>query len=151
MPDLGDALMSYAVMETMSSVPDMGLGAGGRMKQEIYEDSQAFQDWELRHRSRCFVHLVNSLVWRQITDTEPPTAPLTSEDYRRRGIPWFDYYGGDARALESTGELEGVKSVAELGKEKGANPLPENLSTEEGTVVQLGPKKRPSEVREGEF
>ena len=41
---------------------DMGLGMGGQMRQEIYVDAQAFADWELAHRGRCFVHLMNSLM-----------------------------------------------------------------------------------------
>jgi hypothetical protein len=132
------------------ATPDMGLGAGGKMRQEIYEDSHAFEDWDLRHRSRCFVHLVNSLAWRAITGSEPPTTPLLAEDYRRSGIPWFDYYGGDARALEAAPALEGLKGITQIGKEKGTNPLPDNTTIEEGQVVKLGPN-RPDEVRDGQF
>jgi hypothetical protein len=132
------------------AAPDMGLGAGGKMRQEIYEDPYAFEDWDLRHRSRCFVHLVNSLAWRAITGREPPTTPLLAEDYRRNGIPWFDYYGGDARALAAAQALEGLKGITGIGKEKGTNPLPDNTSMVEGEVVKLGPR-RPDEVRDGEF
>ena len=133
---------------------DMGLGAGGRMKQEIYEDPHAFEDWDLRQRSRCFVHLANSLAWRHITGSVPPTTPPTAEDYRRGGIPWFDYYGADLKALEGTATLGGLKSVGTIGQEKGTNPLPDNESIPEATVIHLGPKgskTRPDEVRDGEF
>src|SRR4051794_27883770 len=40
----------------------MGLGAGGRMKQEIYQDRTSMEDWYLRASGRCFVHIANSLV-----------------------------------------------------------------------------------------
>jgi hypothetical protein len=35
----------------------MGLGPGSRMKQEIYRDTFNLEDWDQRHRTRCFVHI----------------------------------------------------------------------------------------------
>src|SRR4051794_11980884 len=40
---------------------DMGLAPGGRMKQEIYTDPFGLDDWDQTQRSRCFVHIANSL------------------------------------------------------------------------------------------
>ncbi|MFO8175498.1 MAG: hypothetical protein R6T96_14515 [Longimicrobiales bacterium] len=132
--------------------PDMGLAPGGRMTQEIYEDPFDFDVWDTRHPSRCFVHLANSLAWRAITGEDPPTPPLTSREYTEAGLPWFDYYGGDAKALEGSGVLGGLKSVLTVGKEKGANPLPENESVEPENRVHLGSGPlKPGQVREGEF
>jgi hypothetical protein len=51
----------------------MGLAPGGRMRQEIYDDPFELEDWDTKHRGRCFVHLANSMVWRAITGDEPPT------------------------------------------------------------------------------
>jgi hypothetical protein len=39
---------------------DMGLAPGGRMRQEIYDDPFDLSDWDLRHGSRCFIHLANA-------------------------------------------------------------------------------------------
>ena len=33
----------------------MGLAAGGKMRQEIYEDEYGLHPWDLRHPSRCFI------------------------------------------------------------------------------------------------
>ncbi|HVG43769.1 MAG TPA: hypothetical protein VM890_03535, partial [Longimicrobium sp.] len=121
----------------------MGLGAGGRMKQEIYTDDRAMEDWDLRASGRCFVHIANSLVWRSITGTEPPTTPPTSEEYTRAGLPWFDYYAEGRKAVEGSGILAGIKSVFSFGKEKGDVPLPENTSVEVGHVVGLREKPSP--------
>jgi hypothetical protein len=129
----------------------MGLGAGGRMKQEIYVDRTAMEDWDLRASSRCFVHIANSLVWRSITGAEPPTTPPTSEEYTRAGLPWFNYYAEGRSAVEGSGILAGIKSVFSFGKEKGDVPLPENTSVEVGHVIGLHEKPSPDAVREGAF
>ena len=114
---------------------DMGLAPGGRMRQEIYDDPHSFDVWDTRHASRCFIHLTNALVWRSITTNDPPTVPPTAEEYTRAGLPWFEYYASDVRALEGGKRFGGMKSVAELGKEKGDVPLPENVAVEPGNVV----------------
>jgi len=131
--------------------PDMGLGAGGRMRQEIYDDPYDFDDWDLRHRSRCFVHLTNALVWRAITGDRPPTTPPTAEEYTRAGLPWFDYYAADREALEGSERLRELKSVLEIGQEKGEPALPENESVEPTNVVELREGLRRDQVREGRF
>ena len=129
---------------------DMGLGAGGQMEQEIYNDSYGFDDWDLRHSSRCFVHLTNSMVWRAITGGDPPTVPPTSSEYTKAGLPWFEYYS-ESKAVEGSEKLATVKSVAELGKEKGDVPLPENQSVKVENVIKLRKGLKEGQVREGAF
>lgn len=134
-----------------SAAPDMGLAPGGRMRQEIFEDPYAWRDWERKVSSRCFVHLVNSLVWRSITGEQPPTTPPTSTEYARAGLPWFDWYDDRHAAVDGAAVLAALKSVAALGAEKGDAPLPENESVEVDRVIRLGPERRPGQVREGTF
>ncbi len=130
---------------------DMGLAPGGRMQQEIYDDPHDFADWDLGHRSRCFVHLANALVWRAITGENPPTVPPTAEEYTRTGLPWFEYYAADQKALAGAERLSGMKSVAELGKGKGEVPLPENEPVSPTNVVALRSGLGKDQVREGVF
>jgi hypothetical protein len=143
--------MDMPAMFEASASYDMGLAPGGRMTQDIYDDERGFEDWDTRHRSRCFVHLANSLVWQAITGTAPPEPPPTAEAYTRAGLPWFDYYDADRRALEGANRLGTLKSVAALGKEKGEVPLPENASVEPQKVVKLRARASEAEVREGAF
>src|SRR5262249_25271861 len=126
----------------------MGLGAGGTMRQEIYKDRHDFSDWDLSLTSRCFVHLCNSLVWRQVTGSNPPHPPFTAKEYARAGVPWFDYYRDDLAALSGSTVLDNAKSVSALGQDKGEKPLPENPSMEPEFIVQYGNARRPDEVRE---
>jgi hypothetical protein len=94
--------------------PSMGLAAGGRMRQEIMEDDYQLEDWDTENTSRCFVHLCNSMVWRQITGTEPPTVPLTAREYAKARLPWFEYYDDTHKPLPGSPTLARLKRVGEL-------------------------------------
>lgn len=129
----------------------MGLAPGGRMKQEIYSDPFDFDDWDLSQTRRCFVHIANSLVWREIAGRQPPTTPPTAKEYAKAHLPWFDYYDENAKALAGAKALASLKSVAELGMERGDVPLPENESVTPETVIKLRRQLHKDEVREGKF
>jgi hypothetical protein len=143
----------YKLMSNAMAMPQasMGLAPGGKMRQEIYEDSFGFEDWDRATCSRCFVHLSNSLVWRAVTGANPPTPPMTSKEYTEHGLPWFDYYDDNLKALEGSKELEKLKSVIQMGYEKGDVPLPENEPVELKNVVKLRRGLTPGQVREGVF
>lgn len=142
----GDAVMAYC-MELQGASPDdaMGLAPGGRMKQEIYDDPYGLDAWDQRHGSRCFVSLLNTTQWMTVTGTRPPSEPPTARDYTAGGLPWFDYYGGDARAVAGSDTLRRLASVAQHAKATGKEPLPDNGTIAAPHVIGLG-KRRP--VRE---
>jgi len=102
--------------------PDMGLAPGGRMKQEIYDSPFSLKNWDLNVTSKCFVHIANSMVWRDITEQEPPTVPFTAKEYNDHGLPWFEYYNDYSKALNGSKILSGIKSVIEKSKEKSDKP-----------------------------
>jgi len=133
---------------TKSCISDMGLAPGGLMKQDIYRDPYQSSDWHLAHSSRCFVHIANSLVWRQITGQNPPTVPPTSAEYTEAGLPWFDYYDDNLTAVEGSGILAKLKSVVAMGKKKGDVPLPENESVSPKNVIVLREGLKEGQVRE---
>lgn len=145
-----DMLMEVVACPRPAS-PAMGLAPGGRMRQQIYDDPHPFDVWDTRHASRCFVHIANSLTWRAVTGEHPPTPPLTAAEYTRHGLPWFDYYDGDRQALAGADKLAKVRSVRQLGDEKGDVPLPENESVTPGKTVPLRPGGGTTRVREGRF
>jgi hypothetical protein len=137
------AVASFACKE------EMGLAPGGRMRQTIHEDPYRQEDWDLSHSSRCFVHLVNAMVWRRITGAEPPTVPPTAAEYTAAGLPWFEWYG-EQPAVSGGGRLGKLRSVLEFGKLKHDVPVPENESVAPTQVVPLGGRRK-GLVREGEF
>ena len=141
----------YAEVACAPAMYDMGLAPGGRMRQEIYDDPYDFDEWDAANASRCFVHIANSLVWRAITGSNPPTTPPTAKEYTSAGLPWFEYYAGDREALEGAPALAGLKSVSEMGKEKGDVPLPENEPVTPENIIRLRSELAPGQVREGRF
>lgn len=134
---------------TMLSIaePDMGMAAGGRIGQEIYEDPFDLSEWDMNSSSRCFVHLANSEVWRAITGNHPPAKAPTAKVYSSHGLPWFEYYS-DRKPLAGSGILKKLKSIAQLGTEKGRGSLPENDPVDPGTVIRIEEKQSPDQVRE---
>lgn len=141
-----DRLHSLPLSTTLSE--PMSLAAGGTIRQEIHADPYPFEVWDQDETSRCFVHLANSMTWRQITGENPPHPPITAAEYVEAGIPWFDHYRDDLEPLEGSEQFVKVKSVKELGAEKGEQPLPENTSITPQKIVQYGNARRPREIRE---
>ncbi len=143
-----DANIDFCLDAPRLESVSMGLAPGGKMKQEIYEDPYGLDAWDQRRSHRCFVSLVNSTQWLTITGERPPSEAPTARDYTDCGLPWFDYYGGDAKALEASVNLNGISSVIERGKDKGVSPLPENDSlTKQPNVLHVSRsrKKQPLE------
>lgn len=133
------------------AAPGMGLAPGGRMRQEIFDDPHKLTDWDQDHSGRCFVHLANSFVWRQITGEAPPTVPPTAREYTKAGLPWFEYYDDRLDAVAGSSILEQLKSVAAMGREKGNVPLPENEPVHATPIVALRKGLVKGQVREGTF
>lgn len=146
------ALPTVACMAAPGAAPmqvkEMGLAPGGKMKQEIYSDDFKIDDWDLENGSRCFVHITNSVTWAEITGNLPPHLPPSAKDYTYAGLPWFDYYDADSKAIKGSSKLAKLESVQKMSAEKGDAISNESFSTIE-IVIPI--KKNPKQVREGDF
>ncbi|MFF4302854.1 hypothetical protein [Streptomyces sp. NPDC001601] len=91
----------------------MGLGVGGSMRQEVYEDDRPPGDWAEAPAGRVFVHLVTPPQWQRITGEAPPPSPVDRAAYTRAGLPWYDYYDQDAQDLAAPDTLEALKPVGD--------------------------------------
>jgi hypothetical protein len=120
------------------AVADMGLGAGGSMAQQVFKDPHKFTDWDQSVKNRCFVHIVNTMVWQTVTGSPPPTLPRTASDYSMYNLPWFDFYVENVKSQKGTKELKGVKTIAQMSKKKGIPVLPENKPANPKHIVLLG-------------
>ena len=98
--------------------PEMGLGAGGTMRQKIYPDPYGANVWDLENSGSVFVHLVNSDQYRNITGKEPPATPIDVKTYAEKGLPWFDLYDEDKGDIRVGNTLTTIKSMQELEAEK---------------------------------
>lgn len=128
----------------------MAIAPGGRMRQEIEEDPHGLDAWDQRHMSRCFVTVTNAAQWMAITGESPPETPVTAAEYANGGLPWFEYYSADAKAIAGAEKLGLLKSVSSKRRERGVSVLPGDAGVVPGPIVQLGEgRRRP--VREGKF
>ncbi len=141
------SFIAYGPPAAQAPPREMGLAPGGLMRQEIYEDEYGFGAWETSVRSRCYVHIVNSVQFVSVTGAHPPSEPPTAMEYTAAGLPWFDYYGGDLKALAGAEKLAGLDSVAVKKLKKGKGVLADNEAVEPKVVKRLGK----GNVREGEF
>ena len=112
----------------------MGLGAGGRMRQEVYADDRPLADYDESGARRLFVHLCSAAQWTAITGEVPPPTPVDRDAYVRAGLPWFDYYAADAHDLAASEILARVESV---GKKLGAEEDP-FVPVDSTAVIALG-------------
>jgi hypothetical protein len=101
---------------------EMGMGAGGQMKQKIYPDPHGISTWDADNYGRVYVHIVNSLLYREITGEEAPNTPITAKTYEQHGYPWFDLYDEHKGDIPAPKVLKDVKSVKEMDEEKGFAP-----------------------------
>ena len=119
-------VMSYESSASM----DMGLGMGGSMRQEIYDDEYGLDAWDIDNSQRCFIMLANAERWMAVTGEEPPLSPISAGDYSEAGLPWFDYYDGDRKAIEGAKALGNIKSVKEI-----AQAARQDISSEEKSTI----------------
>lgn len=141
------ALRSMSLCASANSVSgSMGLAPGGLIKQDIYEDKYGFAKWDTLHSAKCFVHLLNSQQFKQVTGRQPPHPAPTAASYTTYGMPWFDYYDEHQTPLPGAPALSQLDSVAALGIKKGESPLPDNEPVVAPRVVKLG-----NTVRQGDF
>jgi hypothetical protein len=118
-PRRHDRIDGEQVMACMSPAASMGLGAGGKMKQEIYPDEYGIDTWDTDSSGRVFVHIANSMAWRDITGEEPPPTPISASLYTEYGFPWFDLYDEGKGDIKGSNVLGGVKTVKEIDDDKG--------------------------------
>jgi len=133
-----------------SSPAGMGLAAGGRMKQQIYEDPYELSDYDQRRGCRCFVTILNSSDWRAVTGERPPMLPPTAKDYAKAGLPWFDYFDAEAKSLGGSPILDKIKSLAKFKSKTDAPDFTAPAPVSVESIVGLGPTPG-TQVREADI
>jgi len=124
----GDVMVMAAMAAPRGA--EMGLAAGGRMKQKIYPDPHGLDTWDTENYGSVYVHIVNSMMYREITGKEPPPTPVSAKTYTEHGLPWFDIYDEEMGHIAPPEVLKEVKSVKEIDKEKGLAPQPQEETVE---------------------
>jgi hypothetical protein len=136
------SIKSCKNMSMSMSMDDMGIGAGGSMRQEIYEDEYGIDAWDLDKSERCFITLANAEQWLSITGEEPPMSPISSNEYTESGKPWYKYSDEDKISIEGAEALGDIKSIKDVYKEKIKNLFGGGSSSQNKYVVDVSPKKK---------
>jgi hypothetical protein len=109
---------------------EMGLAAGGSMTQKIYPDPHALATWDESNFGRVFVHIVNSVMWTEITGEPPPATPVSPKTYTEHGYPWFKLYDEKLGDVKPSKILQKVKSVAQMDSQHGFVGVDDNSSVQ---------------------
>jgi hypothetical protein len=142
---------STAKAKSKSKSAEMGLAAGGKMKQKIYPDSYGIDTWDETNFGRVYVHIVNSMMYREITGKEPPNTPITAKTYNQYHLPWFDLYDEQKGDVAASTILSQVKSVKEMDKNQGFGSQQDDTSVDVSQAQIKKLKVNPDEVRDGNW
>ena len=100
---------------------EMGLGAGGKIRQKIYPDPYGLAIWEAEPRGRLTVHIVNSEQFHALTGRPIPPTPVSPRLYAEHGLPWFDLYDASEGDVPAPAALKAVAAVKAEDVETGAS------------------------------
>jgi hypothetical protein len=148
MPMAAPPPMASAVLSAPKAA-EMGLAAGGKMKQKIYPDKHGIDTWDENNFARVFVHIVNSMAFRDITGKELPPTPVSAQLYAKHNLPWFDLYDDHLSDIGAPDELKNVKSVKEMDEQKGFKPQQDDSSVDTPNIVTYKVDK--DGVKDGEW
>lgn len=127
-----------------SAGAEMGIAAGGRMKQSLYPDPHGPDTWDNTRTGRVYVHIVNSMLYEQITGRKAPGTPITARTYAEHGYPWFDLYDEHLGDVDPSWALSGVKSIKEVDAHKGFKPQQDDdpVGVPDHLVVKYGTNRK---------
>jgi hypothetical protein len=124
---------------------ELGLAAGGQMKQAIHPDPFGFDTWDTESCASIDVHLVDIFTWARITGEAPPDTPVNAAAYTAAGYPWFEIYNdlqlGDISPSEILAQLS---SMAALDAQHGlVSTVDSSLSVSSQQVVTYVKSDKP--------
>lgn len=93
---------------------EMGLGAGGTMRQKIYPDPYGIDTWETEPAAALRVRLVHARDWEALTGELAPPSPITAELAAALGLPWFELDDADLGDVAPAPALARVRSIQQM-------------------------------------
>jgi len=124
-PPVGEAVSPERLLEgTGAQTAEMGIAAGGRIRQKIYPDPHGVDVWDQKNYRSLVVHLVNSEQYTALTGLDAPPTPISAQVYDAYGLPWFELYDEGQGSIRGSSRLTRVKTVGEKDSEAGAADQP---------------------------
>lgn len=93
---------------------EMGLAAGGLIRQGIETDRYQADTWDLPRAILFNVQILNSIGFEAATGFKPPPSPLTASAYAMLGYPYFKIWDEVPSGIK--GSFKEVRSVNALDK-----------------------------------
>lgn len=144
-PHDGRYALEESAAPSMSSAArskNMGLGAGGTMRQNVYPDGYGRDTWDENECNEIVIYIVNSEFFAEITGEAPPPSPVDAETYTAYGFPWFDLYDEHLGDIPAGDILGNVKGTGELDAQNGEGTPDESVIVPDSQVVKLPQKKK---------
>jgi tetratricopeptide (TPR) repeat protein len=102
---------------------EMGIAAGGSIRQQIFEDQYGYQTWDEDSLVQLTIRIVDTVTFKRITGREAPATPVSAEHYTKAGLPWF-HYVEQVPALAPSGILARIRGVRQIDRLKGVKTAP---------------------------
>ena len=140
--DAGGIYGTNMIIQECCESKEMGLAAGGKMEQEIYEDDYGIDTWDTETRTEVPIHVVNSEQYEVITGKAPPETLVTAETYTDYGYPWYRLYNEEKKDITASKQLAAIKSMKQLDKEKEISSNDPAFQVSGNQIISLTQKKQ---------
>ncbi|OAX84352.1 hypothetical protein ACJ72_01268 [Emergomyces africanus] len=115
---------------------DMGIAAGGKIKQSIHQDNYDLDSWDRSSTTTFNVQMLNAAAFEKIIGISPPPCPIDATTYLQCGLPFFKLPEDESPVK---GQFQDVQSLVEIST-KGKELAVQNPECwEEYAIVQLNP------------
>ena len=99
---------------------EMGIAAGGSIRQQIFEDEYGIDTWDPDVLGSLNIHIVNSEIYKELTGRSAPSSPITAKAYAQRQIPWYKHYEESRWSVSVPSIFKKLLTVGQIDKGRGA-------------------------------
>jgi hypothetical protein len=128
-------------MPAASTRVEMGIAAGGAIKQRIFQDTFGASTWDVSARRCLTLRIVNSQAFTQITGLPAPSSPITRAEYDKQRIPWYSAYDEKARVVGAAGAFRRLLSIGQINQKRNIvekeQPANESLPIAPSQIMRI--------------
>lgn len=110
-PDARPTRQLDSAVLMQNAVLEMGMAAGGRIRQKIYPDPHGLAVWDQDSLTAVRVYVLDSLAYSRVTSEPAPPSPITAELYREYALPWFELWDEDRDDSPAGKRLSGIRTL----------------------------------------
>lgn len=92
----------------------MGLAAGGQINQNIREDKNPGDIWDIDRSRIINIQLINAVRFEEVTSMLMPPTPISVQTYAKAGLPFFQFLNEDPSVI--SGDFGKLRSVAQIDR-----------------------------------